>query len=187
MRYHYSFLTLALIALLALVAGPSSANAQNKDSAQISHLFRQADAHAVQLARDAEELDSYSNSRMSWESHANQLESMRTHINQMGKLLAEMQDMRDEASPWQQDAIDRVEPILRELADQMTITIEHGSKYPNRIHFPEYKSYTKACAELASQTSRMVADIIEYDRSQSKARRLQQKLELTSESASHSE
>lgn len=187
MRFHHSFLTLALIALFALVAGPSYANAQNRDSAEISHLLNQAKSHAVQLDSDAAELESYSNSRLNWHTHANQLELMRAHVNNLGKLLDQMHSMRSEGSPWQQDAIDRIDPLLRMMADQLTVTIEHGNKNPNTIHMMKYRNYTHACADLASRTARLISDIVAYDKAQSRAQMLEQDLELPASGASQTE
>lgn len=187
MRFHRSLLTLALTVLFALVAGPSYANAQNKDSAEISHLLSQADFHAAQLDNDAEQLASYSNSNMDWQSHAHQLEIMRGHVNNLGKLLAEMHSMRTEGSPWQQDAINRIDPLLRQMAHQLTVTIDHGSRYPNRIHMIKYKNYTHACADYAARTSRLISDLVAYDLAQSRARMLEQDLELPASATPQSE
>lgn len=187
MRFHRSLLTLALTVLFALVAGPSYANAQNKDSAQISHLLGQAKYHAVMLDNDAAELESYANSNMSWPSHAHQLEIIRTHVNNLGKLLAEMHSMRDEGSPWQQDAIDRIDPLLRQMAHQLTATIDHGNQYPNRIHMLKYRNYTHACADYAARTSRLISDIVAYDQAQSRAKSLEQSLELPASTTPESE
>ncbi len=179
MRFHRtSLLTLALIALFALVAGPSYASAQTKDSPEISRLLNEAKSYAVQADRDATELQSFTNSRLTWETHADQLELIKGHVNNMGQLLRQMQDIKSEGSPWQQDAIDRIEPLLRQMADQLTATIEHGNEYPNRVHMMKFKNYVRACAELASQTSRLISDIVAYDQAQSKAQMLEQKLEL---------
>lgn len=187
MRFHRSFLTLALIALFALVAGPSYANAQNKDSAHISRLLNEARSYAIQLDNDAAELESYSNSNLNWHSHATQLNLMREHVNNLGKLHQQMQELQSQGSPWQQDAINRVDPLLRQMADQLTTTIEHGNQYPNRIHMMKYKNYTHACADLAARTSRLISDIVAYDRAQSRARMLEQDLELPASGTPQSE
>lgn len=178
MRFHHSFLTLALIALFALVAGPIYVNAQNRDSAEISRLLAQAREHAVQLDDDATELESYASSDLSWETHAEQLERMRAEVNSLGKLLRQMQDVQTQGSPWQQDAIDRIDPLLRQMAHQLTLTIDHGSRDPNQIHLMQYKDYTHACADYASRTARLISDIVAYDKAHAKAKKLEQMIEL---------
>jgi hypothetical protein len=182
-----SLLTLALIALLALVAGPSIANAQTKDSAQISRLLDEARSYAIQANNDAAELESYTNSNLAWKTHAESLERIRGHVNNMGKLLQQMHDIKSEGSPWQQDAINRIDPLLRQMADQLTATIEHGNEYPNRIHMMKFKNYVRACADLANQTERLISDIVTYDKAQAKAQMLEQKLELPPSGSPESE
>jgi hypothetical protein len=178
MKYRRSFLTLALTALFVLVAGPSYAIAQNTDSAAISKLLNEARTYAVQADSDTAELESYTNSRLHWQTHAQQLEIIRSHVNNLGRVVKEMQDMKGEGSPWQQDAIDRINPLLSQMAQQLTTIIEYGNKNPNRIHMMEYKNYVRSGAELAAQTSRLISDIVAYDRAQSRAQRLEQTLEL---------
>ena len=39
------------------------------------------------------------------------------HVNNTGKLLAKLKDAEATGSPWQQTAIKRIEPLLKEMAD----------------------------------------------------------------------
>lgn len=178
MRFHRSFLTLALTALFVLVAGPSYATAQNRDSAAISKLLNESRTYAVQADSDYAELESFTNSHLTWQSHAHQIELIRSHINNMGRVVKEMQDMKGEGSPWQQVAIERIDPLLRLMAGQLTRTIEYGNKHPNRIQLMPYRNYVRSGAELASHTSRLVSDLVSYGKAQSRAQMLEQKLEL---------
>ncbi len=189
MRFHRtSLLTLALTALFVLVAGPSYATAQtNPDSAQITQLLKQAKSYATQAESDAAELDSYSGSSLQWHTHAQQLEKIRSHVNNLGKLHQQMIDMRHEGSPWQQEAIDRIDPLLRQMADQLTATIEHGNENVNRIHMMKYKNYARATHELATQTARLISDVVAYEKAKSRAEALEQQLELPASSTSASE
>jgi hypothetical protein len=187
MRFHRkSLLTLALIALFALVAGPNYGNAQSKDSPEISRLLNEAQSYSMQADRDATELDSFTRSDISWKTHAQVLESIRGHINNMGKLLQQMQDIKSEGSPWQQDAIERIEPLLRLMADHLTTTIEYGNEHPNLVHMMKFQNYVHANAEFAAQTHQLISDIVAYDQAQARALRLQQKLEIPSSSTPES-
>jgi hypothetical protein len=179
MRFHRtSLLTFALTALFALVAGPLYANAQTKDSPEISRLLNEAQSYSVQAHMDATELESYTHSNLSWHTHAQVLNSIRGHINNMGQLLQQMQDIKSEGSPWQQDAIDRIDPVLRQMADHLTTTIEYGNEHPNQVHMMKFQNYVRACAEFASQTHTLISDLVAFDQAQSKAQMLKQKLEL---------
>ncbi|MGC8550048.1 MAG: hypothetical protein ACP5M4_10150 [Acidobacteriaceae bacterium] len=182
-----SLLTLALIALFALMAGPAIANAQTKDSAEISRLLNEAKSYAVQANTDAAELESYTNSNLDWKTHAQAIERIRGHVNNMGKLLQQMHDIKSEGTPWQKDAINSIDPLLRQMADHLTAAIKHGNEYPNRVHMMKFKNYVRACASLANQTERLISDIVAYDKAQAKARMLEQKLELPPSGSPESE
>lgn len=188
MRFHRSFLTLAVTALFILVAGPSYATAQNKDSAQISKLLNEARSYAVQTDNDYAQLESFTNNtRLKWQSHAIQIDSIRSHINNLGKVVKQMDDIKSQGSPWQQAAIERINPLLSLMAHDLTKTIEYGNEHPNRIQTMPYKDYVRSGAELASHTSRLVSDLVAYGKAESRAQRLEQKLELPppDEGASH--
>lgn len=180
--HRISVLTLALTALFVLVASATYASAQTMASPEISRLLNEAKTYAHYAESDAAELHSYSNSRLSWQTHAHQLEIIRGHINHMGKLLQQMEDIRHEGSSYQQDAIDRIDPLLRQMADQLTVTIEHGNKWPERIHMMKYKNYTKACYDLASQTSKLISDIVAYDKAMATQQMYEHQLEMSEQS-----
>jgi len=48
--------------------------------------------------------------------HADQIGVIKAHVNDSGKILAQLHDARAGASHWQQDAIDRITPLLQEIA-----------------------------------------------------------------------
>src|SRR5271170_1604955 len=85
--------------------------AENKDSDQISTLLSQARTQAWQAAQDADTLQSYTLSPMAWETHANQLRSIQEDINALAKTTVQLNDLRPQGSPWQQTAIDRINPL----------------------------------------------------------------------------
>jgi hypothetical protein len=76
---------------------------------------------------------------------------IKDHINQAGGLVIELAARRTKASAWQQAAIDRVTPLLRELASNTEATIEHLDKNQSRLHRPELQEYAKANYELATR------------------------------------
>lgn len=182
-----SLLTLALVALFALVAGPMHVYAQTNDSPEISHLLNEARYYSMQADRDATELESYTRSKVSWHTHAQTLESIKNHVNNMGKLLQQMQDIKSEGSPWQQNAIDQIDPMLRQMADHLTTTIEYGNDHPNLVHMMKFQNYVQAMATFAADTHQLISDVVAYDQARAKAQMLEQKLEIPSSSTPESE
>ncbi len=175
-RFCTGLAALALIVTFALAS--STARAQTKDSEDISKYLSEAKTHAVLAEDDAATLDAYANSNISWESHAARLENMREHVNNLGKTVKELTDLRAEGSPWQQEAIDRINPLLRSMADQLSATINHLSNNKERIHMQAYRDYVRANSELASRTASVIKDLVDYGKAKSRAESLETKLEL---------
>jgi hypothetical protein len=171
------FSGLAALAL-ALVTGVVAGSAQSVDSEQISRLLLRAKSHAVLAEDDASTLDSYARSKVSWQIHAAELQRIREHVNDLGQLNKQLSDSRAEGSPWQQTAIDQIDPRLRELADLLTATINHLNDHPSHIQMQAYRDYVKGNAELTSRIAKMIGDFVEYDEAKSKVESLEQRLEL---------
>ena len=168
-----------LVALaLVLAAGTPTGFAQTADSEHISNLLKQAKSHAVLAEVDAAKLESYTRSKASWQLHAGQLQLIREHVNELGKLNKQLRDSRTEGSPWQQMAVDQVDARLREMADLLTVTINHLNDNPTNVHMQAYQEYAKANRELTSRIEEMLDDFVDYDEAKSKAESLEQKLEL---------
>ena len=168
---------LAVVALFLVIKGPVAV-AQNADSTEISSLLSDAQHHAALLDDDADQLVSYTRSKLHWKSHAQQLESMKTHVNNLGKVTGQLNDLRSEGSPWQQQAIDQINPLLKDMADHLTATINHLNENQDRVHMPAYEDYARGNYELASQTSQLIKDYVNYDKAKAKSQSLEQKLEV---------
>jgi hypothetical protein len=63
--------------------------------------------------------------RSTWRSHPDKLQEIRDRVNQAGKLLTELSDAPEWATPWQHQAFDRISPLLKELADNTEAMINH--------------------------------------------------------------
>jgi DNA repair ATPase RecN len=168
---------LAAFALLLAMASPFAAT-QTADSEQISKLLSEAKSHAVLADDDAATLESFTNSQFSWKTHAATLVAMKGHINELGKVSKQLNDLRDQASPWQHLAINQIDPLLRDMATQLTATINHLNDNPSRIHLQPYRNYAHANHDLASRTAEVISDLVEYDKAKSKTESLEQNLEL---------
>lgn len=151
------------------------------DSAKVSSLLSQSKIQAIQLRRDAAELESFSRSKVTWEAHTAQTNVIKEHVNKMGTLLQQMHDARSEASPWQQDAIDQITPLLKELADNVESSIQHLNDHPNRVHFPAYKAYLRTHYDLAAVLSDMIAKHADYGKTKAKFAKLEAELETASD------
>jgi hypothetical protein len=159
--------TLDLIALALVVAGslliPAGLRATGApDSAQITKLLADTKAVSVQLKTDSGQMDSYTRSKLSWQSYSDKIEIIKGHINNAGQLLAKLKDAESTGSPWQQATIKRIEPLLKEMADNLTATINHLNDNKNKLHFPEFIDYVKANYALATDTEALLRVSVDY-------------------------
>ena len=148
-------------------------------SAEITKLLADAKAEAVQLKDDAEDLESLVKSKLSWESYARKVEMIKEHINNTGKLLTKLQDAQVTGAPWQQTAIQQIDPLLRELAANTEATINHLNENRANIHFAQFKDYVRANYELAMDLEALIRDFVNYGEAKDKIERLGKRLDVT--------
>jgi hypothetical protein len=148
------------------------------NSQKLHELLTQVEAEAIELKRDAHDLELWAQGKqLSWRSHAAQLNTIREHINKAGKLLAQMTEARHTASPWQEQAIDRIHPLLQELADNTGATIKHFNDNKSHIHFSDYADYAKGGSDLAEELASLVGDYVNFGEHEADYHRLKGKLE----------
>jgi hypothetical protein len=152
---------------------------QTSDSAEIAKLLADTKAEAVELKVDSGDLESFVRSNLSWETHAGKIDLIKEHVNNTGKLLAKLKNAEALGSPWQQMAISRIEPLLKELAANTEEIVSRLNNNRGKIHFPEYRECVKAHYELASNLEALIRDFVSYGEAKEKLERMQSKVEVT--------
>jgi len=170
--------TVALAAAALLIARLDVQAAPPEDNKEVSQLLEDIKGQAADLQRDSDELESFTRSDMSWQSHAEELDRIKERINAIGKTISELQNLRSSASPWQREAIDRIMPVAKKLASNTTAAIEHLNKNPLRINEPQYQQYLKSNAEAASNLAALVKDFVEYGKTRTTLEAYERKLEV---------
>jgi len=163
---------------VAMFAFAATALAAAPDSEQVSKLLADAKTQALQLREDAATMEAYTRMTSDWESHAVVVNQIKEHVNVAGKTLAKLEELRDSASPWQQTAIDRIKPLLKEIAHDTDTVIGFINTKPTRLFNLEYKDFIEANADNADHLARLVADFVDYGRAKSRLDRLAGKLEI---------
>ncbi len=153
---------------------PVSQEESVQDSEQITELFQKAKAETAQLQRDSHDLIAYHRSPLSWQSHAFQLGQIKEHVNEVGELEQQLRDARESGSPWQQEAIDRINPLLQELADNLTSTINHLNEHRNGLFASPYPEYVRANADLADKLHALISDSVDYGKTKQAFQKLQE-------------
>jgi hypothetical protein len=164
--------------LALAVAAPLCLGAHANDSEQVLKVLSDAKAEAAALQQDAAELRAFTQSGISWQSYASNLVQIKTHVNKVSAIVEELNNLRIVAARWQQIAIDRVNPLLKELVANTELTITKLKDNPSRVHMPPYKEYVAAHYELATDLASMIGDFVEYGKTKAKFETLARKLEL---------
>ena len=133
---------------------------------------------AVGLDRDADQMEILVRSDLDWTTHAAYLESVKTHVNRLGEIISKLESERDQASPWQQQTIDRVLPMLREIAANTTNAIEHLNQNQIRPVSGDYPTWLRANAETAHEMAQLISDTIQYGQTRSKLEKLAAALQI---------
>jgi hypothetical protein len=145
---------------------------------EASDLLEETRLLSSKLRVDADQLESYTGSKLSWQSHGDQLTLVKDHINQMGGRLERLQEIRHVASPWQQQAIDRMVPVAVELATRTQAAIEHLNENQSYLFAPTYTGHLSTIAEQAGTLNESANTFVEYGKIQEKLDQLREKLEI---------
>jgi hypothetical protein len=183
MKIFHQKLRIVPIAVLAVGMSTgffaASAADQMPDSEQVSELLSQVKTHAFQLKEDAGTLESFThNAGLSWHSHAAVLTRMKEDINEAGRDLTKLEEAKKSASPWQKTAIERIQPLLKELAGNTEQAINYGNENQKRLFTEPYKDYLEANADLSSELASTISDFVDYGNTKERLDALERKLEL---------
>jgi uncharacterized protein Yka (UPF0111/DUF47 family) len=176
----YALLAGALLGVVLFLFPAMVVAQNNEENPQVSRLLADARDKAAELAKDADDMESLTRSNVSWESHADMLNLIKEHVNDMGRIAAKLEASRDQASPWQKQAIDRMLPLLRDIANNTTAAVNHLNQNRLRPVSGSYPEYLKENAETAHQLSDMISSFEKYGRTRAQLDKLEGKLEIAS-------
>jgi hypothetical protein len=123
-------------------------------------------------------MEAFTRLQLTWESHTRQISLIKEHINKAGELLSELHANRENAAPWQKQAIDQITPLLHELASNTGAAIEHLAKNPTRLHDLAYKDYVAANYHTAEKLVALIGNYIDYGEASEKLGELSQKVKV---------
>lgn len=169
---------IAGITLLILLFPAARLAAQNPDSAAVSKLLQTVKSHAAAADDDAATLASFARSRMDKRHHAGQLNQIKEHVNALIRDSNELNSIRDQGSPWQQQAIDRITELLPEMADHLTATITHLNEHPTHTQMKPYRDYVFTNETLIHNAREIISDYVTYGEAKAKAEALEKDLQL---------
>ncbi|MDE3200508.1 MAG: hypothetical protein KGN79_06250 [Acidobacteriota bacterium] len=178
-RLNFSSIIMMLGALL-LAVGPVAQRAwagPDDDNANVNNLLDQAQYQAERLARDTNAMTGQIRSDVSWQALSDQLVRERAHVNDLGKLIHQLQSSRIDASRWQKESIDRVVPLLQDVANDTTDQIEYLNKHESSFYAPRFHKWANQNAKLSHEFAGMVTDIVQYGKDRAELARLRDNLD----------
>jgi DNA repair exonuclease SbcCD ATPase subunit len=162
---------------LMLFSVPVLVLALQEENGEVSQILQDARDKAAVLSRDADEMETLTRSDVSWQSHASMLETMKDDVNDLAQDVQKLTAERDKASPWQRQAIDRMLPMMKELAANTTAALNHLKDLQRRPVSPEYANYLRQNSETSKQLSDLISSVVQYDQTRAKLEKLELKLE----------
>jgi hypothetical protein len=165
-------LTAALLSPLGLLA--SSTDCSGTPSAlsntwdfhrEATELLEDVHARAAQVLSYADTLEALDRDGplAFWQDHAEQLSDIRDNVNKMGASLCRLQAIKSAASPWQQQAIDRIVPRAMDLATETDAAIKLLNDHQAEIYaLSEYSTDVKGIFSSAEGVVNSVRQFPEY-------------------------
>jgi len=154
---------------------PSMSIAQ--DNSSVTAQMNSVKAIADRLKRDAVQMEAYTRSNgTSWQTHGAALTKMGNDVNELQENMRGLQAHRPNASPWQQDAIDRVAGLTNDLATNMNAAISQLNKSKSQPTAPPYPEYIKANTRIVNDLAAEIDGAIDYGQAKASMDALQKKL-----------
>ncbi len=152
---------------------PPGVNAANESAfEQVFAELSQAKEQARELKNDVATIGFFMGSVSSWESHSSILNLYKENISAIRRQVIKLDDIRNIASPWQKTTIDRIRPLLQELAATAESVIDQINQNPKGLKTGEYNDYVKVNTDLAAELAALVGDFVDYGKTKEDLARL---------------
>lgn len=165
-----------IIVLLYLAALPSLSAATRETSAPLTELLWNARDEAVQLASDADQMQMLILSDANWLTHNLMLHKMQSHLDDMTLIVRKLSETQRSGSDVQQQAVEQMLPLVRELSENTTAAIHYLNQNKNRPLSDTYTQYLQKNAETAGELSSMVSSLVDYEQSMADMAQLKRRL-----------
>jgi hypothetical protein len=169
---------LGVVALVVLLMGELSAVAYvtRVESQQLTQLLEDARNEALELANDADDCQTLTTSDDKWATHALMLARVKGHVDNMALIIDKLNKAQKSGSALQEQAVQQMLPLVKELSDNTTAAINHLNRNKSRPVSDAYNQYLEKNAETARQLSNMITALCEYEKSMTDIERVRSKL-----------
>jgi hypothetical protein len=170
------FPTLIILISLLIFPLPLLGDDTRPESQQLTQLLSDASDEADQLASDAEEMQTLILNDTNWITHALMLARVKGHVDNMALIIEKLSKFEKSGSELQEQAVERMLPLVRELSANTTAAINYLNQNKARPISGSYTEYLKKNAATARQLSSIISSLLEYQRSMAEIEKLRSKL-----------
>jgi hypothetical protein len=175
-KQSFTFTVMATIGSLVAIAAPTFAAPApaSHDTSAPRVMLEEMRTLASTTADQADRVRMYgANYALSSDAQLSPLWTMKTDINTMGKEIATLEAERGTLQPWEQQAIDKVLPLLKEAANNTEEAIQFFNNNHNFLWSPEYRGYAQKVKEDSAQISKTLKTYLKYEKVQNQEEQLQ--------------
>ncbi|QOY88800.1 hypothetical protein [Paludibaculum fermentans] len=164
----FSITLMTAIGSLVAIAQPSFGGTTPASASQNPRvLLEEMRETASSTAEQADRLKmDASNAALSSDSHLSPLWALKDDVNTMNREISSLEAERDTLQPWEQQAIDKVMPMLREAATNTEDAIQFFNNNHNFLWSPQYRAYVANVKRDSDQITKTLKDYLKYEKVQ---------------------
>lgn len=154
--------------LIAMGTWPAGRAAQDVSAseqsvrAQIAQLLSDGKSVASSIKSDIQTLNFFALSAGGPQANTAMLNLYQQHIHDLRSDAARLEAMRAKGSGFQQTAMERMIPVMQELASSAEAAIRTASANQSRLNSSEFSDYFKLNSDLAGELSAVIAAWADY-------------------------
>jgi hypothetical protein len=171
----------ALLVIAVLIAPlpfqcPLAAYITRPESQQLTDLLSDASNEALELASDADEMQSLILNDTSWVTHALMLAKVKEHVDNMALIIEKLSKAQKSGSELQEQAVQQMLPLVKELSANTTAAINYLNRNKARPISDSYTQYLNKNADTARELSSIISSLLDYQKSMADIEKLRSKL-----------
>ena len=174
-RMSFSIASALLIASSLSMA--QAAGAKSNSATAAKETLKDIEESALAATDEAEHLEQFiANPAFSPESHLDKLMALKEEVNKMGREAGTLEAERDSLAPWEQQALDKTMPLLKEAAANTTNAIEYFNENKSHLWADNYHEYASHILRDSEQIAKTLKDYLKYAKAHDQERQLEQSL-----------
>src|SRR6266566_1904170 len=160
-KQNFSIASALLIASSFSMAQVAGAKIDSVTAAR--ETLKDIEESAFAATDEAEHLEQFiANPANSPETHFDKLMAIREDVNRMGRDIGSLEAERDSLAPWEQRALDKTLPLLKETAANTKNAIEYLNENRTHLWADNYREYANHISRDSEQITKTLKDYLKY-------------------------